>query len=118
MTPTTYGQNIYSATELYDCGEYEKSADMWMEVLKQNGNYDLAYIGIGRAKLQGHEYEDACYYFEMARDRKNYSEAFRYYRSELVEENIGWIFGILAVVMIVPLAIGKFKKIKWEVDNA
>ena len=118
MTPTDYGQKIYTATEQYDRGEYTQSADTWMEVLKQNGNYDLAYIGIGRAKLQANEYEDACYYFKMARDKKNYSEAFRYYRSDLVEQNIGWIFGLVAAVMIIPVVIGRIKKIKWEVDNA
>lgn len=118
MTPTTYGQNIYEATELYDHGEYDQSAEMWMEVLKQNGNYDLAYIGIGRAKLQAHEYKEACDYFKMARDKKNYSEAFRYYRSDLVERNIGWIFAVAAVAMIVPLAVGRIKKVIKEVENA
>lgn len=118
MTPTTYGQNIYEATELYDHGEYDQSAEMWMEVLKQNGNYDLAYIGIGRAKLQAHEYKEACDYFKMARDKKNYSEAFRYYRSDLVERNIGWIFAVAAVALIVPLAVGRIKKVIKEVENA
>lgn len=118
MTPTEYGQNIYDATELYDCGEYDKSAEMWMEVLKQNGNYDLAYIGIGRAKLQAHEYKEACDYFKMARDTKNYSEAFRYYRSDLVERNIGWVFIVVAVAMIVPLVVGRIKKVIKEVENA
>ena len=118
LTPTTYGQEIYEAIELYDRGEYDQSAQTWMEVLKQNGNYDLAYIGIGRAQLQAGEYENACYYFKMARDKKNYSEAFRYYRSELVEENIGWIFGVLAVALIVPLAVGRVRKIIKEVESA
>ena len=118
MTPTQYGQQIYTATEQYNRGEYTQSADTWMEVLKQNGNYDLAYIGIGRAKLQAAEYEDACYYFKMARDKRNYSEAFRYYRSELVEKNIGWIFGLVAAVMIIPVAVGRIRRIKWEVDHA
>ena len=118
MTPTSYGQMIYSATEQYDQGEYDASADTWMEVLKQNANYDLAYIGIGRANLQAGEYKAACDYFKLARDRKNYSEAFRYYRSELVEQNIGWIFAVLAVVLVVPTAVGRIKKIKQEVDNA
>ena len=118
MTPTTYGQQIYEATELYDRGEYDASADTWLEVLKQNGNYDLAYIGIGRAKLQQGEYKEACDYFKMARDAKNYSEAFRYYRSELVEQNIGWIFGVVAVLLVVPMIIGRIKKIKWEVENS
>lgn len=118
LTPTAYGQAIYDATELYDSGEYDKSAEMWMEVLKQNGNYDLAYIGIGRAKLQAHEYKEACDYFKMARDAKNYSEAFRYYRSDLVERNIGWVFLVVAVALIVPLAVGRIKKVIKEVENA
>ena len=118
MTPTDYGQKIYTATEQYDRGEYIASADTWLEVLKQNANYDLAYIGIGRAKLQAGEYKEACDYFKMARDKRNYSEAFRYYRSELVEQNIGWIFGIAAVVLVVPVIVGRIRKIKWEVDNA
>ena len=118
MTPTEYGKLIYQAGREYDKGMYDKSAETWLEVLKQNGNYDLAYIGIGRAELQRGNYETACNYFKMARDGDNYSEAFRYYRSELVEQNIGWIFGIAAVVLIVPAVIGRIKKIKWEVDNA
>ncbi|MBQ8201054.1 MAG: hypothetical protein IJZ74_04725 [Clostridia bacterium] len=118
MTPTNYGQQIYNATEQYDRGEYDVSAATWLEVLKQNGNYDLAYIGIGRAKLQQGEYKEACDYFKMARDDKNYSEAFRYYRSELVEKNIGWIFGIAAIVLVVPMIVGRIRKIKEEVDNA
>jgi len=118
MTPTEYGKLIYKAGDEYNRGLYDQSADTWLEVLKRNGNYDLAYIGIGRAELQRGNYETACEYFKMARDDENYSEAFRYYRSELVEQNIGWIFAVVAVVLLVPAVIGRFKKIKWEVDNA
>ncbi len=118
MTPTEYGSLIYLANDQYNRGLYNESAETWLEVLKRNGNYDLAYIGIGRAELQRGNYEVACDYFRMARDDENYSEAFRYYRSELVEKNIGWIFGLVAVVLVVPAVIGRIKKIKWEVDNA
>ena len=118
MTPTNYGNLIYEASAQYDAGEYDRSAQTWHEVLKQNGNYDLAYIGIGRAELQRGNYEEACEYFKMARDVENYSEAFRYYRSDLVEKNIGWIFGLVALVLVVPAVVGRVKKIKWEVDNA
>ena len=118
MTPTEYGRLIYQANSEYHQGLYNESAETWLEVLKRNGNYDLAYIGIGRAELQRGNYEKACEYFRMARDDENYSEAFRYYRSDLVEKNIGWIFGVVAVVLVVPAVIGRIKKIKWEVDNA
>lgn len=118
MTPTEYGQLVYTATEQYQSGDYTGSSDSWREVMKRNGNYDLAYIGIGRALLQQKQYKEACDYFAMARDSRNYSEAFRYYRSELVEQNIGWIFGILAVAVCLPLLVGRLRKIKMEVDNA
>lgn len=118
LTPTEYGKLVYKATEQYHAGEYAASADTWREVMKRNGNYDLAYIGIGRALLQQKQFKEACDYFAMARDSRNYSEAFRYYRSEWVEQNIGWIFGIVAVLLVVPMVVGHIRKIKWEVDNA
>ena len=118
LTPTEYGKLVYKATEQYHAGEYAASADTWREVMKRNGNYDLAYIGIGRALLQQKQFKEACDYFAMARDSRNYSEAFRYYRSEWVEQNIGWIFGIVAVLLVVPMVVVHIRKIKWEVDNA
>ena len=118
LTPTEYGKLVYKATEQYHAGEYAASADTWREVMKRNGNYDLAYIGIGRALLQQKQFKEACDYFAMARDSRNYSEAFRYYRSEWVEQNIGWIFDIVAVLLVVPMVVGHIRKIKWEVDNA
>lgn len=118
MTPTEYGRLIYKATEEYSSGLYDESADTWLEVLKRNGNCDLAYIGIGRAELQRGNYEKACEYFKMARDEDNYSEAFRYYRSDLVEQNIGWIFGLVAIVLVVPAVIGFVKKLREEVENS
>ena len=117
LTPTEYGSLIFKANDEYNRGLYGDSADTWREVLKRNGNYDLAYIGIGRAELQQGNYKLACDYFKMARDDENYSEAFRYYRSELVEQNIGWIFGVVAAVLVIPMVVGRIKKIKWEVDN-
>lgn len=118
MTPTEYGSLIFQAIDEYNQGDYDKSAETWQKVLERNGNYDLAYIGVGRAELQRGNYKTACDYFKMARDEENYSEAFQHYRSELVEKNIGWIFGIAAVVLIVPPVLGKLRKIKREVDNA
>ena len=118
MTPTEYGQMIYTATEQYRRGEYDASASSWLQVLSQNGNCDLAYIGVGRALLQKGEYKQACDYFKLARDFRNYSEAFRYYRSEWVEEHIGWIFAIAAVVLVAPPVVGRIRKVKEEVERA
>ena len=54
-------------------------------------------------------------YFKLAHDRENYGRAFKLYRKVWVENNIWWIIMILAAVLIIPLAIGKVKKMKGEV---
>lgn len=112
---TEYGKTIYDAIETYLDGKYDESADLWRDVMKQNANYPLAFRGIGRAILRQNQYEEAMDYFRMAHDRENYGRAFKLYRKEWVEKNIWWIVLIAAVLLIVPLAVGRAKKLKWEV---
>lgn len=115
---TQYGQLIYDALAEYEKGNYDISADYWRQVLMQNGNYDLAYIGIGRALLRQENYKEAMEYFKIKLDDENYSKAFQLYRKEWIEEHIAWIAcGFFAIIAIPPL-IGKLKKIKREVDEA
>ena len=115
FTPTEYGMTIYTAAELYQNGEYEKSADEWRDVMKMNANYPLAFRGIGRAIMRENKFEEAMEYFRLAHDNENYGRAFKLYRKEWVEKNVWWILLILAGVIIIPLVIGKVKKTKWEV---
>jgi len=117
FTPTEYGSLIYSATEQYLQGAYDESAETWRRVLARNGNYDLAYIGIGRALLREDQYREAMHCFEVARDRKNYGEALRLYRKEWVEENAGWIFPLILALLVGPLLIGGIRKMRAEVNG-
>ena len=112
---TEYGQTIYDATETYLDGKYEESADLWRNVMKMNANYPLAFRGIGRAVLRQDRYEEAMDYFKLAHDRENYGRAFKLYRKEWVEGNIWWILLLVAVLLIVPLCVGRVKKMKGEV---
>ena len=114
---TEYGQTIYDASETYLRGEYDESAEKWQNVLKMNANYPLAFRGIGRAILRQDRFEEAMDYFKMAHDRENYGRAFKLYRKVWVEQNIGWIMLLLAAVLIVPLLIGRIRKMKWEVGE-
>ena len=117
FTTTEYGQTIYDASELYLNGDYDASADKWRDVLKMNANYPLAFRGIGRAVLRQNQYEEAMDYFKLAHDRENYGRAFKLYRKEWVEANIWWIITLVAAVLIIPLAIGRSRKLKWEVSE-
>lgn len=117
FTPTDYGAMIFTATEQYLKGFYDESAETWRQVLARNGNYDLAYIGIGRALLREDQYEEAMHCFEVARDSKNYGEALRLYRKEWVEENVGWIFPLIIALLVGPLLIGGVRKMRMEVNG-
>ena len=113
--PTDYGKLIFTATDQYIKGDYEGSADTWREVLRHNANYNLAFIGIGRALMRQEEFEEAMGYFKMAYDQENYGRAYRYYRKEMIEENIGWMVAIVVVLIAVVLVFKLIRKMKWEV---
>ncbi len=111
---TEYGRLINSALGAYQKGDYDLSADYWREVLRLNGNYDLAYLGIGRSLLRQERYEEAMDYFEVKYYGKFYSKAFKLWRKEWIEDHIGWFIVGLLVLIIVPKTIKKVKKIKRE----
>lgn len=118
FTPTEFGSLIYQAIEEFQAGEYYASGETWQQVMNLNGNYDLAYIGIGRSLLRQERYREAMDYFELKYDADNYSKAFKQYRKQWVEEHIVWIFLAVFLVLCVPLIIGRIKRIKHEIDTA
>lgn len=118
FTPTEFGELIYSAIEDFDAGDYEKSGESWKKVMALDGNYDLAYIGIGRSLLRQKQYREAMDYFELKYDEDNYSRAYKQYRKEWVEEHIVVIVIVILAAFLIPLSIGKVKSIKHEIDIA
>jgi hypothetical protein len=101
FNPTEYGKLIHGALDDYVKGNYERSAQMWEQVLVSNTNYDLAYIGLGRALLRQERYEEAMYYFKLKYDTANYSKAFQQYRKQVVEDNIGIVIvGIFSLIIL------------------
>lgn len=97
---TEYAELIYSAMDEYTVGNYDTSADYWREVLTLNGNYDLAYVGIGRSLLLQEDYEGAMEYFSLQYKKDQYSTALNAYRKEWFEENI-----VLVVTGVVLLCV-------------
>lgn len=115
---TEFGDLVYDAMEKFDVGEYDESEAAWRKAKDLNGNYNLAYIGIGRALLRQEQYKEAMEYFELKYDAENYSKAFKQYRKEWVEENIVLLVVVILAIFLIPLGIGKVKSIKREIDNA
>lgn len=118
FTPTEFGSLIYQAINQFNDGDYEASGESWQQVMNINGNYDLAYIGIGRSLLRQKKYREAMDYFELKYDADNYSKAYKQYRKQWVEEHILIIIIVILVIFLVPLSIGRIKRIKHEIDIA
>jgi len=116
--PTEFGNLIYQAVDQFDLGEYDDSEQSWRKVMELNGNYDLAYIGIGRSLLRQKKYEEAMEYFKLKHDADNYSKAFKQYRKQWVEDNIVIIVIVILLLFLIPMGIGKLKSIKHEIDIA
>ncbi len=114
---TDYGRQINNAILAYQKGDYDLSADYWREVLRMNSNYDLAYLGIGRALLRQNRYKEAMKYFELKYYGKAYSKAFKLYRKEWIEDHIGYFVVGLLILIIVPKTIKTIKKVKREVSE-
>ena len=113
-----FGQNIFDAIDQFDRGEYEASGESWQRVLDADGNYDLAYIGIGRSLLRQERYKEAMEYFELKYDDDNYSKAFKEYRKEWVQSHLFITVGIILLVFLVPLGIEKYRNMKIEIATS
>lgn len=99
---TEYGELIQSAIEEQNEGNMEKATQHWEDILRMNKNYDLAYEGIGKARLQENDYKGAMEYFELAYNRTYYSKAFQLYRKEVV----GQYFGPVATIVVGCVLVG------------
>ncbi len=89
----------------------------WRQVVKMNTNYELAYLGIGKALLRRGEYKEAMEYFTLAHNANYYSKAYTEYRDIILSNNFSWIMTgvILLVVLWITL---KYKKVLQEKNLA
>ncbi|HBG65938.1 MAG TPA: hypothetical protein DDW78_05650 [Treponema sp.] len=117
FSPTQFGDYIYNATELYADGEYDLSAAEWDKVMRLNGNYDLAYAGLGKARLRQNQYKEAMDYFRVKRFKRYYSKAFMYYRKEWIEKNLGWVLAVLCAIVFIPFIVRGIKSFKRELES-
>ncbi|MCQ2506250.1 MAG: hypothetical protein MJ113_03635 [Lachnospiraceae bacterium] len=118
LTPTHFGNCIYDAIEYFDSGLYDESAEAWREVMDVNGNFDLAYIGLGRALMRQERYKEAMEYFELKWNDYNYSLAYEQYRKIWIRENIGWVIAVLVIVFGVPSIYNSIKRKKLLVESS
>jgi len=115
---TEYGSLINQALEMYQRGLYVESYDIWNEVLRMNGNFGMAYIGLARALLRQGYYRRAMHYFRLQNDPENFGRAFNFYRRQWMEDNF-WMFALaLGILMVIPPVVKHILKIRREIMEA
>ena len=57
-------------------------------------------------------------YFKLKHDAENYSKAFKQYRKQWVEDHIVVIVVVILILFLVPMGIGRLKRVKHEIDTA
>ena len=103
-SPTEYCETIINALRNQNEHDYDSSIRYWQDVLTKNNNFDLAYIGIGKALFSQGKYDEAYDVLQNAYETEYASKAF----AEIRKEAIGkWI--ILIAIAAVALIIGTFK---------
>lgn len=100
LKPTEYNKQIMTAITAYDSGSYDTALEAWEAVLEKNGNYMMAYDGIGKILLRRGDYREALDYLEYADDDYYYSKAWKLYRKDWIETYLIWIIVALIIFVV------------------
>lgn len=109
LTRTAFGEIVTEATNLYNEGYYEESYQPWMNVIKYDGNYRRAYIGIGNALFQREDYTGAMKYYKVAISRQRYNKAYEGYRNQILEKYFSLIVTLIILIIVLIIVYGKAK---------
>jgi len=100
FTKTSYGSLINEAVGLRYDGDEALAVEVWEQVLELDSNFELAYVGIGKAYLSAGDNETAMKYLKLGKSREYYSIAFKRYRNEILKENAGYFLTGIVVLMV------------------
>ncbi len=97
---TEYGDILLNAIKNQNARLYDTAVDDWQEILKRNNNFDVAYIGIGKALARDGYYDEAMDYFRYSHEKEGrYAEAFKEIRKEWASK----YFVVIPIVVVVVL---------------
>ena len=110
-SPTPYYDTIISALRNQNEHNYSESIFYWQDVLTQNNNFDLAYIGIGKALFNQGKYDEAQKMLESAYETDYHDKAFMENRKLVIQKwLLPMVIGIIAVLVLFLKFLGYAKK--------
>lgn len=97
---TEFGKTVHKAMELYNDGRYIEAVQPWNQVLKYDSNFNLAYIGLGKAFQETGKTSEAMKYFKIGYFRNGYDKAFNEFRNGQMRKLFPVIFTLLVILII------------------
>ena len=104
-SPTEYCDTIIAALHNQNTHQYSESIKYWQDVLTRNNNFDLAYIGIGKALYNQGKYEESMEMLSSAYETQSYSDAFAEVRKDILGV---WLIPLLILVIAIVVLFFKF----------
>ena len=115
---TSFGRAVHKAAGLYNEGRYEESLEPWYDVLRLDGSYHRAHVGIASALLRRGDYKGAMKYAKLADAGKIYDKAFEGWRSEFLKANFGYILAGIAVISVSAVTAAKTLRRRRKEENS
>ena len=103
--PTDYCDTIMSALHNENVHNHSATIDDWQDVLTRNNNFDLAYIGIGKALYNQGNYEQAMKMLSSSYETEYYSKAFSEVRKGILA---AWMIPLIIALIAVLFLFFKF----------
>ncbi len=104
-SPTEYCNTIIDALENENEHKHSQSIECWQDVLTMNNNFDLAYIGIGKALYNQGNYEEAKEYLEVAYEVDFWAKAQNALSKDFTSK---WMIPMVILVILVLVLFFKF----------
>ena len=109
--PTEYCDMIMNALHNQNEHNYSATIDYWQEVLTSNNNFDLAYIGIGKALYNQGKYNEAMDMLASAYETSYYADAFAAIRKDILSVwMLPLIIGVIVLIWLFFKFLGWAKK--------
>lgn len=115
---TEFGKIVHQASALHNAGYYEEALEPWYEVLKRDGNFRRAYVGVALALLRQADYEGSMKYAELADASSIYNKAFEGYRMNWLKANFGYLVAVIVVAGIALVILSKQLRKRREILDA
>jgi tetratricopeptide (TPR) repeat protein len=114
-----FGQKVDQANQLTLAGRYEDSELPWKEVLRLNGQFAPAYLGLAKSAFKKEQYEAAKDLFKEAGDQQGYSDSFWQIRMLWLQSNFSWIASVMLLCVILYGVFNKLTaklefRIRWQ----